>query len=444
MVNSVYSAAVVSALLASTALAVPTSDNNRGPACDNGKKILLPMDESIHGARINVTVGNPPVTLGLLSDWTWQSTWIHTPDCVGVHNVSKCIPVGQQFFDESKSSTFSNTTLQQQSFMGTDYTPGLPFITTFGKDTICFESEVDGTEKCMKNTVISNSNFSIALPVVFDIGGVFGFAPVLKGMNATFEPAPYQFWKGNVLNPIMGWHMCEQLKTKDTCHGHDYLTVLGGTDEEVYDKKNMVYHDIVIDDCINSGEHLSLSPSRTNYWSSKWTGFAIDGKSFSLRASSSPNYNATTKNAKCDSIDPIAIWDQDKFGHGSPMPWDAFNYLVKATGAVPLNNVTNLAGTSPVNPGAGGLHSVRCDKIRTFPTLNYEIGHKQTITSEPKQYIDTTLIPGTCLLNARVWDRPVDGAQTFFGLQVLSRTYLEFDYDRLVVGLAPLNSRNFK
>ncbi|KAK6581249.1 hypothetical protein PZA11_005940 [Diplocarpon coronariae] len=444
MVRSTLSAAtacVVSALLAGSALAVPAEE--RAPKPDDCKKIYLPGKESTHGAVMNLTVGNPPQQMGLLSDWTWHSTWIHTPDCAGVHSVNKCIPPGQQYFDEKKSSTFKKTSYPQQTFNGTDYTPGIPFITTFGKDTICFHSQVDGSQKCLDNTVMANTNLTNPLPVVFDIGGVFGFAPVLKGYNETFYPAPFQFFKGGVLNSVVGWHMCEQLQDAKSCHGQDYMTVLGGTDTSVYNPKDTVFHDIVVDDCVNSGEHLSLSPRRTNYWSSRWTGFWIGGKPFSLAASNSPNYNATSKNPKCDAIDPIAIWDEDKFGRGAPMPWDAFHYLVQQTGATPLD-VFNLPGTSPVNPGAGGLHQVPCSRLQSFPTISYEIGGTQRISSTPQQYIDTTLIPGKCLLNARVWDRPVDGAQTFFGLQVLSRTYLQFDYATNRVGLAPLDPKLFK
>ncbi|KAI9054257.1 hypothetical protein LZ554_001425 [Drepanopeziza brunnea f. sp. 'monogermtubi'] len=444
MVKSVFSAAgayLVAALSASSAFAVPTDDQYSKPK--SSKMIFMPGKESIHGAIMSLTVGNPPQSVGLLSDWTWQSTWIHTPDCAGVHSVERCILAGQQYFEETKSLTFKNTTYKQQSFLGTDYTPGIPFITTFGKDTICFNSEVDGSQKCLKNTVMQNTNLTNPLPAVFDIAGVFGFAPVLRGMNETFFSAPYQFFKAGVLDSVVGWHMCEQLKDSKSCHGQDYMTVLGGTDQSVYDPRDTVFHDIVVDDCINSGEHLSLSPARTNYWSSRWTGLWIDHKPFSLKATSSPNYNATTRNPRCDSIEPIAIWDEDKFGHGAPMPWDAFNYLVKKTSATPLD-VFNLPGISPVNPGAGGLHEVPCRKIKSFPTIFYEIGGRQRISSVPQQYIDTTLIPGKCLLNARVWDRPVDGAQTFFGLQVLSRTYFQLNYATNRVGLAPLNPRLVK
>ncbi|KAH7346258.1 aspartic peptidase domain-containing protein [Rhexocercosporidium sp. MPI-PUGE-AT-0058] len=444
MVKSAFSATgacLVSALLASSAFAAPTED--RRPKNDDCKKILLPMTDSIHGPRMNITVGNPPQEMSLLSDWTWHTTWVHTPDCIGKHDVKTCIPPGQQYYDQAKSSTFKNTTLNRATFNGTDYTPGLPFTMRYGRDTMCFNSAANGDRKCMNDVYMGNTDFGFPLPQAFDIGGVFGFAPVPKGGNETFWPAPFQFFEGKVLNPVMGWHTCDQLKNKDSCFGFEHLTVLGGTDETVYKPRDMVYHDTILDECINSGEHLSLSPKRSNYWSSAWTGLSIDGKSFSLKATNSPNYNATTKNAKCDAIDPIAVWDEDKFGHGAPMPWDAFNYMVKVTNAKPLD-VFNLPGTSPVNPGAGGLHEVPCDKINTFPTITYEISHKQKLTSVPAQYIDTTLHAGKCLLNARVWDRPVDGAQTFFGFNVLSRTYLEFDYKNNKVGLAPLDKKLFK
>lgn len=68
----------------------------------------------------------------------------------------------------------------------------------------------------------------------------------------------------------------------------------------------------------------------------------------------------------------------------------------------------------------------------------YEISGKQNITVTPDMYVDRSVMPGTCLLNIRTWDRAVYGAQTFFGQVVLGRTYLEFDFDTLRTGVAPL------
>src|SRR6187402_3677064 len=131
MVGSTFAtgACLLSALLASSTLATPTG--NKPPKQDTCKQILLPMSESTHGAAFNITVGTPPQVVTLLSDWTWQTTWVDTAHCAGVYSVEKCIPKGQQFFDDTKSSTFRNTTEKEQTFTGTDYTPGIPFVTTF-------------------------------------------------------------------------------------------------------------------------------------------------------------------------------------------------------------------------------------------------------------------------------------------------------------------------
>lgn len=440
-IMSATKAYLLSALLASTVVAAPTTEQSRnGENTRSDKRILLPMRESTHGASFNITLGTPPQVVTLLSDWTWQTTWVDTAHCKGIVSVSECIPKGQNFFNDVASSTFKSTPqFSPQIWQGTDYTPGIPFVSWFGTDTLCFQSDANKEKVCMDNTEISLSNFTNPLPVVFDIGGVFGFAPVLKGYNATFYPAPYQFMKRNLFNPVVGWHMCGALKNADTCYGEDYLTIMGGTDHSVYKKSDMQHHDLDISPCVNSGTHLSLSPSRENYWATKWTGFFIGNKAFSLAAKDSPNYNATTASPACDPIDPIAIWDQDKFGHGAPMPLSAFNYLVNLTGAVKISDTA-----FPFNAGTQGLYSVPCGKVSSLPNINYEITHKQNITLTPDQYVDSQYMPGTCLLNARTWDRPIDGAQTFFGLTVISRTYLAFDYDKNVVGVAPLKESLYK
>ena len=56
----------------------------------------------------------------------------------------------------------------------------------------------------------------------------------------------------------------------------------------------------------------------------------------------------------------------------------------------------------------------------------------------PDMYIDRKTKPGTCLLNVRIWDRSIDGAQTFFGQVVLGRTYIKYEFDNLRTGIAPL------
>lgn len=418
---------VVSSGLLCLLLASPICARSTGLGIDpDCRHVSIPMSESVHGASFNITVGTPPQTVVMLSDWTWHATWVDTPHCEGHASPADCIPAGQNFFNDGASSTYRNTTDAPQTYDGTDYTPGIPFAMTFAKDVICLTG-LRGKKICDKKSEFQASNFAHKLPFVADIGGIFGFAPVLPGFNATFFPTPYQLMRKNLINPVIGWHMCGNLKSRATCSGQDFLTIMGSTAKALYHQSKKVYHNIVVSPCVNSGQHLSLNPSRENYWSATWSGLWINQKPFVL---TDP---AADKSDVCNTIEPIAVFDQDAFGHGAPVPPAAFTYLVQATHATKISN-----DSSSINGGSQGLFGVPCQTLSRLPTITYEFSHKQNITVIPAQYIDTKTSPGQCLLNARVWDRPVDGAQTFVGLTVLSHTYVEFDMRRNLVGLAPL------
>ena len=434
----------IAVLLASTVSAVPHGGHGgyggpwrKGP--DGCGQIVLPMDDSFHGAAFNISIGTPAQTVTFLADWTWQTSWVDTPDCYGNYSIADCIPKGQNFFNDQGSSSFVDDKSQPtQSWLGTDYTPFEGFRNDFGKDKFCFHSDADGKETCTPSVEFSVSNFTTKLPVLYDIGGVFGLAPVLPEYNSTFWPTPYQMWKQGILGSNNGWHMCGGLKNYSSCYGKKYLTILGGTDITIYDPRKTVYHPTSFSKCLNSGPHLNLTPPRYNYWSTAWTNFWIGSTSYSLKAEDAPSYNTTTASAECDPITPLAVWDQDKFGYGAAMPFSGFNTLVTLTDAhIAYNN--NTPGAFAVNSGNASIWAVDCAKVPTFPTLTYEFGGKQNISLIPSQYIDTTMYPGQCLLNARPWDRAIEGAQTFFGLTVLSRSHLEFDFATNMVGISPLN-----
>ncbi|KAF8849209.1 acid protease [Acephala macrosclerotiorum] len=441
--------AITAALLAAVS-AIPTGGQNGPPGYKpgNGKdtcgQIILPMDDSVHGAAFNISLGTPAQTVTLLADWTWQNTWVDTPDCYGNYSVSGCIPKGQNFFNDQASTSFVDDKTQiTQSWLGTDYTPGLGFRNDFGRDKLCFHSDANGENLCSPSVEISVSNFTSRLPVIFDIGGVFGLSPVLPEYNSTFWPTPYQMWKQGIIGSNNGWHMCGGLKDYSTCYGKKYLTILGGTDTTVYDTKKTVYHPTSFSPCLNSGPHLSLTPPRYNYWSTVWSGFWVGSTSYSLKAEAAPGYNATTASPQCDPIDALAVWDQDKFGYGAAMPYAGFNALVSLTGAhIAYNN--NTPGLFAVNSGNASIWAVDCAKVSSFPTLTYEFGYNQNITLVPSQYIDTSMYAGQCLLNARPWDRAIEGAQTFFGLTILSRSHLEFDFATNTVGISPLNENLYE
>ena len=418
------------AILATLGAAAPAPQPSWSswPAPTAAQSIKIPLYDLTHGASFNITVGTPPQTIILLSDWTWQNTWVDTSRCGSIDDPTQCIPAGQNFFNDKQSSTYVNLTSEsEQSFDGTDYTPGIPFRMSFGTDTVCMQG-LPGAQLCQQNSELAFSDFAAELPFPQDIGGIFGFAPVLEGYNKTYQPTPYQFMQENLLNPVIGWHMCGDINSYESCSGADALHVMGGTEEEVFDVSQLLFHPIVINDCVNSGVHLSLSPSRNNYWSASWTGMWIEGTEFSLQ---NPNTSSTDP---CNSIDPIAIVDQDAFGHGLVVPPAAFEHLTQISQATEINKTS----PTPVNAGSEGLWSVPCAIVDSLPAINYELSGIQNITVMPEQYIDTEFIPGTCLLNARVWDRDIDGAQTFFGLTMLGRTYVIFDYANNLLGLAPL------
>ena len=419
-------AGILSCLL-SLASAIPTQHDavRRSP-----EPIRIPMGQSFHGPTFNMTYGSPPQTMVMLDDWTWHSTWFYSPFCKGSYSVPNCVLPGQNFFDYQKSSTFHPTKDAVQSYNGTDYAPGLPFTFNFGKDKMCLPDRNGRDNICKSDVEAQISDLSYKFPVVEDIGGIFGYAPVLNGFNATFLPAPYQFMQAGLLDRVVGWHMCTALKNKKTCSNQDYLSVLGGTENSVYHQHDMQQHPIVVTPCINAG-NLNLGPARDNYWSASWTSLWMGNTRISLSTPSTGQ--PPVPDASCNTIDPVAIFDEGAFGKGAPIPAAAFPTIVTATSAKKINDSAAI-----LNNGKQGLYSVDCNSLNKFPTLTYELSRKQNITVTPDMYVDTVAMPGTCLLDARAWDRTTAGAQTFFGTTLIKKTYLTFDYERLTVGVAPL------
>ena len=423
--RSLLSAGLLSCLV-STAIAA--SLQQRKQPCPT---LRVPMIQSIHGPSFNLTFGTPPQTMIMLHDWTWQSTWLYSPYCKENFSIPDCVLPGQNYFDYERSSTYRNSTDAVQTFDGTDYTPGAPFTVSFGTDNLCLPGLPGHKSLCRSKTEVEISDLAFQFPTVQDIGGIFGLAPVLPGFNATYLPAPFQFMQSGLLEYVVGWHTCQGLKNKAACDQNDFLTIMGGTETTVYRTGNMKYHNIVVTPCINAG-NLKLTPGRDNYWSASWTGFWIGKSRISLQTATTEQLSTT--DPTCSSIDPVAVFDEGGFGNGAPVPLSAFSTLTKIT------NATQIGSSAAIlNQGKQGLWAVPCAAVRFLPSLVYELSGTQNITVTPVMYIDRKLQPGQCLLNARAWDRATNGAQTFFGLTVLERTYVAFDFDRLTVGLAPLN-----
>ncbi|KAL2049661.1 hypothetical protein ABVK25_010121 [Lepraria finkii] len=279
--------------LASPALSAP---HQLGSNQSSAQPVRIPMGQSFHGPTWNLTYGSPPQTMVMLDDWTWQSTWLYSPNCKGSYSVPNCVMPGQNFFDYEKSSSFHQTSDAVQSFNGTDYAPGLPFTFNFGTDQMCLPDRDGRDDICKSKIEVEISDLPYEFPVVEDIGGIFGYSPVLPEFNATFFPAPYQFMQAGLLSNIVGWHMCTALKNKRSCSNQDYLTILGGTDTSVYHPQSMQDHPIVVTPCINAG-NLNLSPARDNYWSASWTGLWMGNTAISLSAPSTGQPPSQTHHA---------------------------------------------------------------------------------------------------------------------------------------------------
>ncbi|KAL8719834.1 MAG: hypothetical protein Q9225_003212 [Loekoesia sp. 1 TL-2023] len=338
--------------LFATVLAVLTTSTSasviQGRNVSKGTPLRIPMRQLSHGPAYNIKVGNPPQDMVMLDDWTWHSTWLYTPHCKGHYSVPDCVLPGQNFFDYGRSSTFRNASDADQTFLGTDYTPGAPFTVSFGTDEVCLPNDKDPKGRCQQKVEVEVSNLAFQFPRVEDIGGIIGLAPVLPSFNATYYPAAYQFMKAGQLDSVVGWHMCGRLKSKDSCQGQDCLTVYGGTVTSIYKPWTMQYHGIVVSPCINAG-NLKLTPPRDNYWSASWTGFWIGNKRISLATPTTAMPDPPVPS--CSSIHPIAIFDEGGLGRGAPVPLSTFGTLTSATKATEINSTSAL----PLNEGKQGL-----------------------------------------------------------------------------------------
>ena len=398
--------------------------------------IQIPMRQSNHGPAFDVLYGTPPQKMTMLDDWTWHSNWVYTPHCKDHYSIPDCVLPGQNYFDYQKSSTFKTTNDADQTWIGTDYTPGAPFTVSFGTDKMCLPNGKKPDGLCQNEIKSQISNLAFSFPYVEDIGGIIGSAPVLKGLDSTYQGTLPQLIQKANLDPILGWHMCASLKSKNLCQDQDFLSIYGGTNTELYNQDKMQYHDIVVSKCINAG-NLKLTPARDNYWSASWTGFWIGDQKIDLATPTTAQPDPP--DPSCGSIDPIAIFDEGGFGRGAPIPLNAFNTLTSVTKAT----VINATSAVPLNNGKQGLWSVDCGSVDKLPNLVYELSGKQKIVVEPRMYIDKdNVVKGKCLLNARTWDRATAGAQTFFGVTVLQRSYLKFDFDALKVGVAPVKQEH--
>lgn len=364
--------------------------------------IAIPMQSSALGPLFNITVGTPPQPLTVLSDWTWMSLFTRTANCLGNYDIPICIPAGQQWFNEKRSSSFNgNTEYSPASWTNTSFLPDGEFAVTYGQDTACLG------DICIPDTIMQLSAFDIAIPSALPFGGIAGLAPVLPGADASSFPLSYQGYLGSEMGSQVGFHSCASLESTESCGGGDMQAVFGGTAEGVYDAAEMVWFDVQAEEWLADSAPLSVRPGRNNFWAVQWTGMWIGDAAVGLRS------------AEQQGGIPLAVFDEGSEGYNAPVPASALDTLLSLTDATVQAD--------------GETYSVPCDGL---PELRYELDGKQNYTIFPEMYVSQS--EGGCALDVRVWDFESNGPMGLFGRAFLEPLYVVLDFEALRVGLAPL------
>ncbi|EKV19723.1 Aspartyl proteinase [Penicillium digitatum] len=375
-------------------------------------KVSVPMQSSPLGPLFHITLGTPPQSLTVLSDWTWMSLFARSANCVGSYDLAKCIPSGQEYFNEKDSRTFLSTNLSATGWDGTSFLPGYEFAVTYNRDKVCIG------DVCDDGVSFQLSDFDLVIDEVVPFGGIFGLSPVFPSENATFYPASYQAYLGGQLGPQVGFHSCAALTSKSTCGGGDMQTVFGGTaDREVFDPAEVVRFEVNVGNCLFESSPLNVTPSRHNFWAIEWTGMWIGSDKVEL--------NQETLLTGCADGKPRAVFDEGSEGNGAPIPLNALPGLLHTTNATEF-------GTGP--EASYRLSTV--ENLDRFPTLTYEFQGKQNYTVSPRFYVSCT--NESCTLNIKTWDFYSNGPMAFFGQTFFAALYVILDFESLQVGLAPL------
>lgn len=399
---------ILSLLLASTVLGSKTKKHAKATTT----KVSVPMQSSHLGPLFNITIGTPPQPLTVLSDWTWMSLFARSANCVGSYNIAKCIPSGQEYFNEKKSTTFITTNLSATGWEGTSFLPGYEFAVTYNRDKVCIG------DVCDNGVIFQLSDFDLVIDEVVPFGGIFGLSPVFPSENITSYPASYQAYLGGQLGPQVGFHSCAALTSKSTCGGGDMQTVFGGTaDREVFDPADVVRFDVNVGSCLFESSPLNVTPSRNNFWAIEWTGMWIGSEKVEL--------NQETVLIGCADGKPRAVFDEGSEGYGAPVPLNALASLLITT------NATESGTGSEVSYQLSTV-----DNLERLPTLTYEFQGKQNYTISPRTYVSCS--GESCTLNIKAWDFYSNGPMALFGQTFLETLYVILDFESLQVGLAPL------
>ncbi|PYI33525.1 acid protease [Aspergillus indologenus CBS 114.80] len=393
------------------------------------------------GYLFNITVGTPPQNLTVLSDWAWVTLFTRSARCEGRYDPAHCVAEGQSYFDERASTTYSNqTTLPRLRWETSLYSPD--FTVNYATDTVCIHSPHNPSSLCTSPaTTLQVSDFPFAghhvPPVPF--GGIFGLAPVIPGVNATFHPTHYQAWQQGRAGAQIGFNSCAKLSSRGFCHGGDAQFVFGGTDTTLYDADAVVWYPIVTPAWLGDEMFLPIKPSIWNFWAAPWTGAWIaetgpDGRTPRW----SPNYAAL--------LTPLAVLDDGSEGLGVPVTANQYAALVRRVRGRKADAATRAAIAAQWTSSTTGMatqdwYLVDC-AAEGFPELVYELDRRGNYSVAPEDYVQVIYATGECYLNAHVWEhsRTETGDATVIsvGDGILKGLYVVLDFERNVFGLAPL------
>ncbi|PYH88402.1 acid protease [Aspergillus ellipticus CBS 707.79] len=427
-----------------------------------------------YGYLFNITVGTPPQTLTVLSDWAWMSLFARSGRCLNTHDPALCVAPGQTFYNETASTSYSPTALPQLQWPTNLFCP--QFTVDYISDTICLTPSL-----CTPpSTTFQASHFPFSgdwIPIQ-PFTGIFGMAPVIPGLNQTFHPVFYQAWKaGRTASAQIGWNACADLPSRTPCLDGDAKFVFGGSDTSLYDEEQMEWYPTVAPTWLGQEMYAPIQPPIYNFWSARWTGgwivtaeggwsrdYAVrfpagalvrgeEGRSMPFDY---PGPDITSEEGKGDGegegewITPLAVLDDDSEGLGVPVTANSYDEMIRLTDAVQASPEIAAAimaqGTSsPTGSHTGEWYLVECARAESLPSLVYELDHRVNYTVRPEAYVQEIVgegVEGLCYLNLNVWKHSItgngDATLISLGLGFLKGLYVVLDYERVAFGLAPL------
>lgn len=145
----------------------------------------MPLKWNSFGYSVETSIGTPPQVITSAIDWTWNSHYIATTICLGSPTNTNCYPPGQQLFNQTLSSTFTNLSSQYADEV---WNPNHFFFNLDVKVQYASDIQIIGSTKVNVRFQAADMQFSLPAPLPFE--GVFGLSPVFNASRkCTFSIA---------------------------------------------------------------------------------------------------------------------------------------------------------------------------------------------------------------------------------------------------------------